>query len=117
MWKEIDKEVIDDIKAIIEWTGYNVLYITGISMGGGLAALSYHEIEDEVPELSKIEMITFGAPRVGNNKWATEFDKRTETKTKRYYIKGDPIVVLPRCLTLLCTYQQTGIPIECIDDD
>lgn len=63
-------------------------------------------------------MVTFGAPRVGNNKWAAEFDRRTDHKTKRYYIKGDPIVALPSCLIpLICTYDQTGIPIECVDDD
>ena len=30
---------------------------------------------------------------------------------------GDPIAVMPRCLTLICTYRQTGIKIVCYEDD
>ena len=61
--------------------------------------------------------MTFGAPRVGNRKWAEHFDAQIhEGQMKRYLIKGDPIVVLPRCLTLLCTYGHTGIQIVCHKD-
>lgn len=31
-------------------------------------------------------------------------------------MSGDPIVVMPRCLTLLCTYRQTGVKIVCYED-
>jgi len=54
---------------------------------------------------------------VGNKYWAAHFDLITLARTKRYIVDGDPIVVMPRCLTLLCTYRQTGIKIVCRETD
>jgi hypothetical protein len=50
---------------------------------------------------------------VGNRNWADHFDAITGGKTKRYEVEGDPVVVMPKCLTLLCNYKQTGIRIVC----
>ena len=91
------------------------MHITGISLGGGLAVISYIDI-NEKKIFSKVKVTTFGAPRVGNKYWAAHFDLITQGITKRYIVSGDPIVVLPRCLTLLCTYRQTGIKIVCYED-
>lgn len=90
----------------------NKLYITGISLGGGLAAISFIDIlfDKIFPE---VEVITFGAPKVGNKYWAEFFDSKTRRSTKRYMIKGDPIVSLPECLTLLCNYRHFGKKIVC----
>lgn len=86
------------------------LIITGISLGGGLSCISYVDIAHS-GIFDTVEVITFGSPRVGNNKWAAWFD--TQTPSTRYFITGDPIVALPKCLTLLCTYEQTGTPVGC----
>ena len=32
-------------------------------------------------------------------------------------MKGDPIVVLPSCLTVLCNYKQTGVQVVCVEAD
>ena len=32
-------------------------------------------------------------------------------------MKGDPIVVLPTCITPLCNYKQTGLKIVCYEKD
>jgi len=93
-------------------TKLDTLIITGISLGGGLSVISYIDIAHE-KIFPKVDVITFGAPRVGNKYWAAYFDMITDTKTKRFIVSGDPIVVMPRCLTLLCTYRQTGIKIVC----
>ncbi len=112
MWETIKSDVYDDLIEIKKQTGLETLYITGISMGGGLTVLSYIDIAfDKL--FDRIKVITFGAPRVGNKHWAAHFDQITAGATKRYLIRGDPIVVMPRCLTLLCTYRQTGIQIVC----
>ncbi len=50
---------------------------------------------------------------MGNKYWAAHFDEITGGYSRRFLVSGDPIVVLPRCLTLLCTYRQTGIKIVC----
>lgn len=64
-----------------------------------------------------VNVTTFGAPRVGNKYWAAHFDLITNGRTFRYVVSGDPIVVMPRCLTLLCTYRQTGIKITCYENE
>lgn len=84
-------------------------------MGGGLSVISYIDINHE-GLFNNVKVTTFGAPRVGNKHWAAHFDLITGKKAKRYYIKGDEIVILPRCLTLLCTYRQTGVGIICYPD-
>ena len=112
MWEIIKEDVFDDLRDIKAETGIETLYITGISMGGGLSVISYIDINHY--ELFQNTIVTtYGAPRVGNKQWAAHFDEITGGRTRRYIIKGDPIVVMPRCLTLLCTYRQTGIQIVC----
>ena len=53
-------------------------------------------------------MINYGAPRVANKYYAEFFDEATKKSSKRFIVKGDPIVVLPECLTPICNYKHTG---------
>jgi predicted lipase len=53
------------------------LYITGISLGGALAVMSFVEIMNEFPQFTDIQVTTFGAPRVGNKQFVKYFDKLT----------------------------------------
>lgn len=114
MWGTIREDVYRNLTEIQKQTGATLLYITGISLGGGLAGISYIDIVQK-NIFKNIRVITFGAPRVGNKYWAAHFDNITNTTSRRYLVSGDPIVVLPRCLTLLCTYRQTGIKIVCYE--
>ena len=107
MWNSIRSETIAALKTLPHTKR---LMITGISLGGALTVLSFVDILHS-NIFDTIELVTFGAPRVGNNKWADWFD--TLTPSTRYFLHDDPIPVLPRCLTLLCTYQQTGTRIKC----
>ncbi len=116
MWESIKWEVINDLKNIRQITGLNTLLITGISMGGGLSVISFIDI-NKAQVFNTVKITTFGAPRVGNKHWAEHFDMITGRRSRRFYIKGDPIVVMPRCLTLLCTYRQTGVGIVCTEDN
>lgn len=115
MWEKIKHLVFSDLKEIKLQTNLETLIITGISLGGGLSAISYIDIAHEAI-FNKVKVITFGAPRVGNKHWADHFDLITLGKTKRYIVKDDPIVIMPRCLTALCTYRQTGIQIVCYEE-
>jgi putative lipase involved disintegration of autophagic bodies len=107
MWAKIRSDVLEGLRQHVHTRR---LIITGISLGGGLAAISYVDIQ-ATGEFDNIEVITFGAPRVGNKKWAKWFD--TLTQSTRIYIRRDPIAFLPRCLTPICNYRQTGNPIVC----
>lgn len=112
MWEKIKQDVFRDLREIRLQTKLDTLIITGISLGGGLSVISFIDINQQ-QIFPKLKVITFGAPRVGNRNWADHFDKITSGKTKRYLVEGDPIVVMPKCLTLLCNYKQTGIRIVC----
>lgn len=93
----------------------NHIYITGISLGGGLSVISYIDVKNS-GIFSKVDVLTFGAPRVANKNYAEYFDKFTGASSRRYIVQGDPIVVLPECLTILCNYKHTGIPVTCVEN-
>lgn len=107
MWDSIKEDTLKDLRASAHT---NRLLITGISLGGGLAVLSYVDILHS-NIFQNVEIVTFGAPRVGNKNWANWLDN--QIKTERYFIAGDPIAVLPVCLTPLCNYKQSGEGIKC----
>lgn len=111
MWAKIKDDVLAGLRQHVHTKR---LIITGISLGGGLACISFVDIQAS-KEFSDVEVITFGAPRVGNNKWAEWFD--TITNSTRIYITDDPIALLPRCLTIACNYRQTGNPIVCYPEN
>ena len=116
MWNTIRANVTNDLRLIQQQTKFDTLYITGISLGGGLSGISFIDIRVE-NIFKTISVVTFGSPRVGNKNWANFFDTVTNGKALRYIVKGDPIVVLPHCLTLLCNYKHYGIQIVCTEED
>lgn len=85
-------------------------------MGGGLAVISYIDVLNS-KIFSKVEVITYGAPRVVNKYYADFFNSMTSHMSKRYAVKGDPIVVMPECLTVLCNYKHTGVQYTCVEAD
>lgn len=109
MWNSIRKEVQQDLLASSH-TGR--LIITGISLGGGLAMISYADIQ-KWSIFENIEIITFGAPRVGNKNWANWMEAMVEPDPVHICLKGDPICVMPRCLTPICNYKHTGTGYSC----
>ena len=115
MWDTIRNDVLDDLQEMEGQTKLKQLYITGISLGGGLAVISYIDVLNS-KIFDKVDVITFGAPRVANKNYAEYFDSFTQSKSKRYAVQGDPIVVMPECLTLLCNYKHTGVQYTCVED-
>ncbi len=108
----VKNDVMDDLREMKKITNIDTLYITGISMGGGLSVVSYIDI-NHAGLFANVKITTYGAPRVGNKHWAEHFDHISGMKARRYYISGDEIAILPRCMTLLCTYRQIGVGIIC----
>jgi hypothetical protein len=64
-----------------------------------------------------VQVINYGSPRVANKFYADFHDAATGNSTVRYIVKGDPIVVLPECLTILCNYKHVGRQYVCIEDE
>ena len=115
MWATIVNDVLADLREIQIQTGLKKIYITGISLGGGLSVISYIDIKNS-GIFNDIEVINYGAPRVANKYYAEYFDAHTTKRSKRYIVKGDPVVVLPECLTILCNYKHTGNQYVCVED-
>lgn len=69
-----------DLRKIQSETGITTLYITGISMGGGLATIAFIDL-NAAGIFNRHYIITYGAPRVGNKKWAEHFDLITVGET------------------------------------
>ena len=94
MWDTIKVDVINDLREIKEETKLDRLYITGISLGGGLSVISFNDIKNS-NVFGDVKVLNYGAPRVANKYYAEYFDNLTKKSSKRYIVKGDPIVVLP----------------------
>lgn len=109
MWNSIRNETYDDL---IESSHTKRLIITGISLGGGLASISYVDI-NHLGIFDQIEIITFGSPRVANSNWAKWLETQVEPDPIHICIKGDPICVLPRCFTPICNYRHSGTGYSC----
>lgn len=62
-----------------------------------------------------MQVINFGSPRVANKYYADFHDAATKNTTVRFIVKGDPIVVLPECLTPICNYKHVGRQYVCIE--
>jgi hypothetical protein len=112
MWNSVRSEILAKLAQAHASAPQKYLLITGVSLGGALSGLSYIDIQKS-GIFSQIEVVTFGAPRIGNREWAANFDQLTSKKSIRYLIKNDPIPKLPKCLTSLCHYTQTGIKMTC----
>ena len=65
MWNNIKSDVLGDLTKMSKNTTISHLIITGISLGGGLSVISYLDIVS-ANIFPKIDITTFGAPRVGN---------------------------------------------------
>lgn len=85
MWEKIKMDVFRDLREIQLQTKLNLLYITGISLGGGLSVISYIDINQQ-KIFPTVKVTTYGAPRVGNKNWADHFDSITGKKTKRFLV-------------------------------
>lgn len=109
MWNSIRNETYQDLIASAHTKR---LIITGISLGGGLAMISYVDI-NHLAIFDNIEIITFGSPRVGNQNWAKWLESQVEPDPIHVCIKGDPICIMPRCLTPICNYRHSGLGYSC----
>ena len=104
--KYIDDEIAEntDIK--------NIVY-TGHSLGGGLATIALMNYSHKYPNLKHM-CVTFGAPRVGNDKFRQMFNEKC-CFTKRYVNYFDPVPSLPFSLRYSHTCPSEHINVNIIN--
>jgi hypothetical protein len=116
MWDTIVEDVLADLRLIRAQTGLKKIYITGISLGGGLSVISEIDVKN-AKIFDQVQVINYGSPRVANKYYADFHDAASGNSTVRFIVKGDPIVVLPECLTILCNYKHVGRQYVCIEEE
>lgn len=78
------------------------LWITGHSLGGALALLSAWRFQRNFIKVD--EIVTFGAPMIGNQTAADAFEREFAAKISRYVNFEDPVPLLPSVSLLANTY-------------
>lgn len=90
-WEEIAKDVLGAIKdALIDFPGYDIVF-AGESMGGAVATLGAANIRAAG---YKVDLYTFGSPRVGN-KVLVDFITKQPGARYRVTHNEDPVPRLP----------------------
>ena len=79
----------------------------GYSLGGALAFLAAMDVATYGLTCRRLEVFTFGAPRVGSRKWARHYD-RQRSVSWRIANRNDPVTKVPPALF---GYRHAGIPI------
>ena len=82
----------DYLKLADEYPEYNI-YVTGHSLGAGLATLFSYFIADLLDK--NITLITFASPRVGNKEWANNFEAKKNLRHYRFVNKKDIVTAIP----------------------
>lgn len=77
------------------------IYITGHSLGGGLATLYGYELSNKTNKM--INVVSFASPKVGNWAFKKSFDEKENLKLTRVVNTRDPIPLFP-----LINYYHSG---------
>jgi predicted lipase len=88
--------VRDEIHNYIKNSNLSRVTVTGHSLGGALATLCAVDIQYNFNnQLSSIESYTFGAPKVGNDRFCKSYNQRVP-KSYRFVYGMDIVAALPR---------------------
>jgi hypothetical protein len=87
------RDVIADVKQ------KDIIFI-GHSLGGAMAALAFLESSHTLPEDKHLWLITFGAPRIGDDVFANWFQNRFRGQYNLIAHPGDPVAYLPPSASL-----------------
>jgi len=96
------------IELLKEYNDYQI-YITGHSLGAALSTLYGYQLSKIIHQ--KITVVSFASPRVGNNKFRLDFDKRENLSHYRFSNQRDIITSIP-----MCFYEHVGQNIQLFDN-
>lgn len=86
--------IVNNLLELLNEYPYDI-YITGHSLGGALATLFAYELSTTYPGL-KMNVITFGSPRVGNKDFMDDFEFHRNIKCYRVKNSRDYITMVPK---------------------
>jgi alpha-beta hydrolase superfamily lysophospholipase len=102
IWEPLFKAVDDAVK-----TKERPLWVTGHSLGGALALLAAWRFQRSF--LAVYEIITFGAPMIGNETASKAFEQEFAGKIFRYVDLEDVVPHLPSVSLLANAYAQAAL--------
>ncbi len=86
-------DLVNNLKTLIkEYPEYEI-FVTGHSLGGGLATLFSYLISDIIHK--NITLISFASPRVGNKEWKNDFESKKNLRHYRCINRKDIITAVP----------------------
>ncbi len=86
-------DLTDNLKMLIKEFPEYELFITGHSLGGGLATLFSYLICDKIDK--NITLISFASPRVGNKEWKDDFENKKNLRHYRCINRRDIVTAVP----------------------
>jgi pimeloyl-ACP methyl ester carboxylesterase len=89
---EIWEPLLDAVQRAVDASD-RALWVTGHSLGGAIALLAAWRFQRQFLQVH--EVVTFGAPMIGNEIAANAFDREFPNKIFRYVDVEDPVPLLP----------------------
>jgi predicted lipase len=86
--------IYEQINALVRQYPDNEIYLSGHSAGGAMATLLGYFLSKDMPD-KKINVVTFGSPRVGNYGFKLDFTARSNLDHIRVVNKRDIIPLVP----------------------
>ena len=96
-WESVEKRVLFQIKKW--WTPDTLLWVTGHSLGGALAALAATSLEYQGFKVSGL--YTYGQPRVGDWQFVRQVNARMGDRMFRYVNNNDIVPLVPPPFNIL----------------
>lgn len=99
---------VDKVWDIVKADSEQII-LTGHSLGGAVAVLLGSRLQCMGAPMDEVEVVTFGAPAVGNQVFADEYGSKVNYT--RYTMSGDPVQGMLQMLK--SGYVQTGTEVKC----
>lgn len=104
VWLSIE-ETIEDIRAEKPPEKQQTLWLTGHSLGGALATMAAATCKFNETPIVVNGLYTFGQPRVGSEKFASNFNAAFRSQTFRFVNNNDVVTRVPPSI---CDYSHVG---------
>jgi hypothetical protein len=102
-------ELVENIKTVLHEHPDFDIYVTGHSLGGALSTLFGYMLANTVE--SKVNVVSFASPRVGNYEWKKSFEETKNLTHYRITNKRDIVTAFP-----MYRYYHVGINIQLSDE-
>jgi len=83
--------------------GRKTIFFTGHSLGGAVATVAATEMQKRFPGMS-VNLVTFGAPKVGNDDYAKSVNSLLNGRVSRNENAGDPVPCIPPRIPFFAPY-------------